>query len=83
MCGIVGLFIKNPDLKNSLGRHLSEMLIGMSQRGPDSTGFAIYRGNGLDDSIKLTLFNGLSPAGWDGLAAELERLSGIRSSTGL
>ena len=80
MCGIVGLFIKNPDLKNSLGRHLSEMLIGMSQRGPDSTGFAIYRGNGLDDSIKLTLFNGMSPSDWDGLAAELEIAVGVSVS---
>ena len=77
MCGIVGLFIKNPDLKNSLGRHLSEMLIGMSQRGPDSTGFAIYRSNGLDDEIKLTLFNGMSPASWDDLAAELETAVGV------
>ena len=80
MCGIVGLFIKNPDLKNSLGRHLSEMLIGMSQRGPDSTGFAIYRDNGLDDSVRLTLFNGMSPSGWDDLAAELETAVGVSVS---
>ncbi len=42
MCGIVGLFIKNPRLENSLGRLLTPMLVEMTERGPDSAGFAIY-----------------------------------------
>jgi len=29
MCGIVGLFIKNPELESQLGLHLSAMLIEM------------------------------------------------------
>jgi glutamate synthase domain-containing protein 1 len=36
MCGIVGLFIKNPTLEPQLGNLLSDMLIEMSERGPDS-----------------------------------------------
>ena len=44
MCGIVGLFIKNPELRPQLGHHLTTMLIGMTDRGPDSSGIAIYRG---------------------------------------
>ena len=35
MCGIVGLFLKNPDLRPSLGRHLSTMLIGMTPQRMD------------------------------------------------
>ena len=42
MCGIVGLFLKNPDLEPELGRHTATMLEVLSDRGPDSTGFAIY-----------------------------------------
>ena len=42
MCGIVGLFIKNPELEKSLGKLLSDMLLEMTERGPDSTGVAVY-----------------------------------------
>jgi glutamate synthase domain-containing protein 1 len=54
MCGIVGLFIKDPDLKPRLGELLASMLVVMSDRGPDSAGFAIY-GAGEDGRLKLTL----------------------------
>ena len=43
MCGIVGLFIKNPEIEKNLGKYLSKMLIEMTERGPDSTGVDIYR----------------------------------------
>jgi len=33
MCGIVGLFLKNPSLRSKLGAHLETMLIGMTERG--------------------------------------------------
>jgi len=42
MCGIVGIYLKNEKLNNSLGSLLAEMLINMGSRGPDSAGFAIY-----------------------------------------
>ena len=42
MCGIVGLFLKNPALRPHLGSHLKTMLIGMTDRGPDSAGIAVY-----------------------------------------
>ncbi|SFI79155.1 N-methylglutamate synthase subunit A [Bosea sp. OK403] len=54
MCGIVGLFIKAPELEQDLGRLLSAMLETMSDRGPDSAGFAIY-GADKADLVKLTL----------------------------
>ncbi len=54
MCGIVGLFLKNRSLEPELGVHLAAMLHVMSDRGPDSAGFAIY-GAGRPDRVKLTL----------------------------
>jgi len=54
MCGIVGLFIKDPKLEPELGRLTAGMLATMSDRGPDSAGFAVY-GEGRRDHSKLTL----------------------------
>ena len=38
MCGIVGLFLKDKSLEPKLGAMLSEMLVSLSDRGPDSAG---------------------------------------------
>ena len=43
MCGIVGLFIKNPILESQLGELIAPMLSEMTERGPDSAGIAVYR----------------------------------------
>jgi glutamate synthase domain-containing protein 1 len=43
MCGIVGLFIKNPTLESQLGALVAPMLSEMTERGPDSAGIAVYR----------------------------------------
>ena len=42
MCGIIGLFLKDPTLERNLGNFLSDMLVTMTDRGPDSAGIAIY-----------------------------------------
>ena len=54
MCGIVGLFLKQPDLEGQLGALLLDMMDVLSDRGPDSAGFAIY-GAGTEGRTKLTL----------------------------
>jgi glutamate synthase domain-containing protein 1 len=54
MCGIVGLFLKSKALEPQLGALLSQMLTVMTDRGPDSAGFAVY-GAGDGSHIKLTL----------------------------
>lgn len=54
MCGIVGLFLKERTLEPELGAMLSDMLGVMSDRGPDSAGFALY-GDGDPEHIKLTI----------------------------
>src|ERR1700683_5066141 len=57
MCGIVGIFLKNPKLEPKLGTMLSGMLGVMCDRGPDSAGFAVY-GSGDSGHLKLTLRSG-------------------------
>jgi glutamate synthase domain-containing protein 1 len=42
MCGIVGLLVKKSELRESLGELMVPMLIGMSDRGPDSAGLAVF-----------------------------------------
>ncbi|MBP9048481.1 MAG: glutamine amidotransferase family protein [Tabrizicola sp.] len=54
MCGIVGLFLKDPKLEPKLGAMLTDMLITMTDRGPDSAGIAIYSG-ARDGLGKLTV----------------------------
>ena len=54
MCGIVGLFLKDKTLEPRLGALLEDMLIKMSDRGPDSAGIAVY-GAGRDGLTKITL----------------------------
>lgn len=54
MCGIAGLFIKNPKLEPQLGELLTKMTSTLCSRGPDSAGFAIYS-SGQDGKTKLTI----------------------------
>ena len=54
MCGIVGLFLKDRTLDQQLGHLLSQMLITMSDRGPDSAGIAIY-GEPSKEESKITV----------------------------
>jgi glutamate synthase domain-containing protein 1 len=61
MCGIVGLFLKNKALAPELGSLTARMLTVMSDRGPDSAGFAVY-GAGSPELVKLTLRAGQESA---------------------
>ena len=54
MCGIVGLFLKDKALEPQLGHMLSEMLVTMTDRGPDSAGIAIY-GEDQSGQSKITI----------------------------
>jgi glutamate synthase domain-containing protein 1 len=54
MCGIVGLFLKDRALEPQLGSLLAGMLAVMTDRGPDSAGFAVY-GQGEAGRVKLTV----------------------------
>jgi methylamine---glutamate N-methyltransferase subunit A len=72
MCGIVGLFLKDQALEPSLGSLLSNMLVTLSDRGPDSAGFAVY-GTRVPGFTKLTLrlSKGTDPDGLLGVLGEV------------
>jgi glutamate synthase domain-containing protein 1 len=75
MCGIVGLYLKNPALNAQLGALFEPMLLEMTQRGPDSTGFALYRDPVGPDCVKVVLQHPAPDFTWPQVAAELtERL---------
>ncbi|RUM26920.1 glutamine amidotransferase [Rhizobium vallis] len=77
MCGIVGLFLKDKSLESQLGNLLSDMLITMTDRGPDSAGIAIYGGS-AEGKAKITIQSGNPGVDFEGLAADLEK-GGIRA----
>ena len=74
MCGIVGLYLKTPELEPELGRLTALMLHEMSTRGPDSAGFAVYaRGNGV---AKISALSRSGETDWRHLERELEHVLG-------
>ncbi|RKZ88660.1 MAG: amidophosphoribosyltransferase [Gammaproteobacteria bacterium] len=56
MCGIVGLLIKNELLRPKIGELMLPMLIGMTERGPDSAGLAIFTEPVADNKRKFSLY---------------------------
>jgi amidophosphoribosyltransferase len=79
MCGIVGLFLKNPALQPELGRHLETMLVGMSERGPDSAGIAVYHSAVPEGQCKVTLFNADTKYDWKKLAGDLGKALNLKT----
>ncbi len=80
MCGIVGLFIKNPDLEADLGKHLAAMLAEMTDRGPDSAGAAIYHDPVASGAAKVTVLAEDPGYDWDALADEMRQGFGKNAS---
>ena len=76
MCGIVGLLVKTPALRERLGELMVPMLIGMTERGPDSAGLAVFGQPLPEGERKLSLYSGLTEDGadfnWLGLSHELK-----------
>ena len=70
MCGIVGLFLKDRELQPFLGALISEMLVTMTDRGPDSAGIAIY-GNEKSSDSKLTVQSENPRSDFPSLASDL------------
>ena len=71
MCGIVGLFLKDKALEPRLGALLADMLVSMSDRGPDSAGIAIY-GGVESGRAKITVQSANPGADFAGLESALE-----------
>jgi glutamate synthase domain-containing protein 1 len=78
MCGIVGLFLKDRSLEPKLGELLSDMLITMTDRGPDSAGIAIY-GASTAGKTKITVQSPEGERGFAKLEGQL-REAGIQAA---
>lgn len=75
MCGIVGLFLKDPKLEPKLGEMLTDMLVTMTDRGPDSAGIAIY--SGAQDGLgKITIQSSQPESDFKGLDGALKEAIG-------
>lgn len=72
MCGIAGIFAKSEDAQARLGTDLADMLIALTDRGPDSAGAAVYGDPAPDGATRVSL---LDPSGarrdWTAVAAVL------------
>ena len=79
MCGIVGLLVKNPDLREHLGQLLMPMMLGMTARGPDSAGLAVYA-EPLAHGLKYSLFCDAEGFEWQRFAQDYEARFGGRQS---
>jgi amidophosphoribosyltransferase len=73
MCGIVGLLVKNPALRNRLGEMMLPMLIGMSERGPESAGLAVFTAAVSARRRKFSVYSGSTIARWTAFAQEAIR----------
>ena len=72
MCGIVGLLIKNAPLRDRLGANsMVPMLTGMTDRGPDSAGLAVYTTPVAEERRKLSLYVGEHFLDWSDLLQEM------------
>ena len=80
MCGIVGLFIKNPALESQLGALVAPMLSEMTERGPDSAGIAVYR-NPQEDGCKITVLAQQQDFEWSTLEAAISNHFSLRDIT--
>ncbi len=72
MCGIVGLLVKNPELRSRLGELALPMLIGMTERGPDSAGLAVFTAPEPESRRKLCLYSGTESVDWNELEREIQ-----------
>jgi amidophosphoribosyltransferase len=71
MCGIVGLLVKKPALHAQLGELMVPMLVGMTERGPDSSGMAVFTQPLPDEQRKLSLYCEDRELDWKALEGRL------------
>lgn len=71
MCGIVGLLVKNPKQRDRLGEWMVPMLVGMTERGPDSSGMAVFGQPVAAEQRKVSLYCQAGDFDWKRLGAAL------------
>ena len=79
MCGIAGLIYRNGNGAHRLGDDLTRMLQSMRHRGPDSTGYALYRAPEQELIMRLKLADGPADGDLDLADALRRRRHGVRT----
>jgi glutamate synthase domain-containing protein 1 len=69
MCGIAGIIYKNGNGAHRIGRDMTQMLQSMKHRGPDSTGYALYRAPTHELVLRVKLSDAVDPADLYGVEA--------------
>jgi len=69
MCGIVGLLMKKPALKEQLGELMVPMLVEMGARGPDSAGLAVFTDEVAAPQCKYSLYAPIWDYDWSQVEA--------------
>lgn len=81
MCGIVGLLVRPPAMREQLGQLMMPMLIGMTSRGPDSAGLAVFADPVAESERKISIYSGFtaeaSQFDWDAFATALTLGAGM------
>lgn len=80
MCGIVGLLVKKPALREQLGELMLPMLTGMIERGPDSAGLAVFTEALSADQRKYSLHAPAWDYDWAGFEAAFIRQFGTEAA---
>lgn len=79
MCGIVGLLIKNPAMREQLGALMTPMLVEMGARGPESAGLAVYTTALPADQRKYSVYAPEWDYAWAPFEAEFIRRFGTQA----
>ena len=80
MCGIVGLLLKKlRRCAPSSGSMMGPMLVGMTERGPDSSGMAVFSESLAEGRRKLSLYCATPNFDWPRLERALLELLGDAS----
>jgi amidophosphoribosyltransferase len=75
----VGLLVKKPELREQLGELMLPMLIGMTERGPDSAGMAVFTAPVADDRRKFSVYSGNGAFDWMAFEDAVHRVLGADS----
>jgi methylamine---glutamate N-methyltransferase subunit A len=65
MCGIAGIIYKDANGGHRIGRDITRMLQAMKHRGPDSTGYALYRAPTHELVMRIKLADSNRPRDFD------------------
>ena len=71
MCGIVGIFAKSDPVGARLGSLFTPMLTAMRERGPDSSGIAVYRDSVRNGHMKYSLYEPRPSFDWRAFEREV------------